>query len=282
MIPSVVVTGASGFIGSKIALELNKDHNLRLIMVSRSGKAQFHVLIDGYQDTPRGDILIHLAEDPERGRVNQSGKSYLEQSGIVMESLLAKGFEKVIYFSSAAVYGDSGSLPYGEDAEVFGSDTYVEAKLANEKLVLAMGGCVVRVANVIGLGMSENNVISDILKQLSVGSGPIQLRNTNPVCDFIWSDDVAIAIKYLIKHGASGIYNVGSGVGTSINDLAQFALNITSQQGRRIVSTHPMARYSYNVLDVSKMQEMYDWSPQLCIAECLKKLIHAYLYKACR
>ena len=74
--------------------------------------------------------------------------------------------------------------------------------------------------------MAENNVLSKILSQVSNG-GPINLRNLSPVRDFILIDDVLSALELLIIKANSGVFNVSSGGGHSIKDLAETVLKIT-------------------------------------------------------
>ena len=272
MTRSVVVTGSSGFIGSALVEKVKQSFGYKIVPVCRSSIDSVYINVSDYRDTPSGDILIHLAEDPDRGHVNSLGTRYVEESGAVLCALLTKGFEKVIYCSSATIYGDKGTIPYSEDSSVHAVDTYVTAKLENERRVLAASGVVVRISNVIGAQMASNNVISDILKQLP-DRNPILVRNDKPICDFVWLDDVIDGLMTLINHGESGVYNIGSGQGTSIRELARIILNIKGQQARMIQSEAIGPPYSFNVLNLNKMKQMYGWTPSKNIYQCLEQLI---------
>lgn len=272
MILSVVVTGASGFIGSALAEWLKKQPDIEVVAVSRTTIDTTHICVEDYGDTPKGNILIHAAEDPDRVRVNLAGESYYKKSVTVLNELLSKGFDKVIYCSSATVYGDTGCQPYAEESPVKSVDNYVRVKLENERRVIAVGGIVVRFSNVIGPGMSPSNVISDILKQLT-GSGSIAVRDDSPVRDFVWLDDVIDGLHILITQGMAGIYNIGSGRGTSVRELAQMAIDMSGQQSRKIKSLVVSPNSSYNVLDIGKMKQMYGWSPKTSMYQCIEQLI---------
>lgn len=273
MATSVIVTGATGFIGNALFKRISVSSHYNVLPVSRSGEdAGFHCL-KNYRDTPKGDVLVHAAEEPDRSLVNQRGKAYLEESAAVLDSLIQNGYGKIIYCSSGAVYGARGSKPYTEKSPVDPSDYYVRAKIQNERRVLAANGIVARISNVIGPGMSGRNVASDVLKQLS-GSGPVVVRNQHPVCDFIWVEDLIEGLISLIDRGKPGIYNLGSGRATTVLELVQTALNITEQAERPIDSINRSADLSYSVLDVDKMKRLFEWSPETNLPIAIERLIN--------
>lgn len=269
---SVVVTGASGFIGSAIVRKLGCVEGTRVFPVSRTETNSKIIYVEDYCNTLTGDVLVHAAEDPDRSRVNQAGEGYFKESVAVVDELLSKGFGKVIYCSSASVYGDGQDKPFSETSPVKSIDNYVRTKLENERQVLAAGGVVVRLSNVIGPNMSPNNVISDILKQLPL-DGPIVIRNERPVRDFIWLDDAVEGLCTLITRGTNDVYNIGSGQGTSVKELVEMALAITGEHHRSIQSITASPKPSYNVLDISKMMHVYGWAPTKNVFQCMKALI---------
>jgi len=69
--PTIVITGASGFIGQHLYAHLTAI-GANVVAVSRKNNAgMLHV--EDYYDSPDGDVLIHLAEEPDRALVNGSG-----------------------------------------------------------------------------------------------------------------------------------------------------------------------------------------------------------------
>jgi len=127
MTMTAVITGASGFIAGNLAGRLQKSRAFDVIAASRAdgridGRAVW-TQVDDYCQTPKGDILVHLAEDPDRARVNTIGDDYRAQSGAVLDALLAKNYQHVIYVFSTAVYGEHGDEPFREDAATQAPDT---------------------------------------------------------------------------------------------------------------------------------------------------------------
>jgi len=273
----VIVTGATGFIGSKLCSKLCKKKEYSITKVTRSKNSKkefFHV--DCYKQTPVGDVLIHLGEDSDRARVNKMGDSYLQTTGSTMDSLLEKSYKKIIYCSSSVVYGDQGIEPFSENMPTYKDDIYSMTKLKNEDKVLMMGevGMVIRFSNVIGSKMSKKNVFSDILKQiLNNESKPVTMRDTNPVRDFILVDDAVDAIIRLMQKEAYGVFNVGSGVPTSINQLVRITLNAAKQNDRKISSNFKKLKYSYNVLNIDKIKKVTNWQPKFTLPKSVDKII---------
>ena len=271
----IVITGATGFIGSALCKKLEEKKEYSIIKVTRSQKLKSGFChVTSYQQTPPGDILIHLGEDPDRSRVNKMGDSYLEITDQVMESLIKKGYKKIVYCSSSIVYGNQGKNLYSENMPTYADDIYTTVKLENEERVLRSGGIVARISNVIGSGMSKNNVLSDILSQLP-GKDSLTIRNINPIQDFISVDDAVDAIASLLKNDISGIYNIGSGVGTSINKLIELVLSVSEQDDREIKSTIKNAGFSYSVLNIEKIKKITGWTPKYLLSQSVKKMLNS-------
>lgn len=266
----VVITGASGFLGYALLRRLT-DAGIRCIATSRRSIAGF-VCVNDYSEAPGGDILVHLAETNDRALANRFGEAGEEQAQRTLGKLLAKGYAKIIYASSAVLYGDDGNSPHLASDPVRAVDSYTRIKLASERAVLERDGVVARFANLYGPGMPAVNVLSDILRQLEK-EGPLVLRDTRPIRDFLWMDDAADAIARMATANASGIFNVGSGIGTSIRELAVMLLAMAGQPARDIASTKTDSVPSYIVTDISKTTEIFGWRPTTMLRAGLRQLL---------
>lgn len=267
---TVVITGAAGFLGRALG-KIAADSGHRVVAVSRrpiAGMTQ----VDDYRRTPGGDVLIHLAEEPDRAVVNRLGDTYVRQVRETVEALARHRYQRVIYASSAAVYGDQRGSPCGIDLKIAASDAYSQAKLSNEGVVLDSEGVVLRLSNLFGPGMSENNVISDILRQVP-GDGPVVVRDDQPVRDYLWVADAATVFNMMIANHYCGLLNVGSGIGSSVRTIAQLALGLVQQGTREILASVPGARPSTNVLDISRTTELLGWTPAYSLRAGLAHLL---------
>jgi len=88
-------------------------------------------------------------------------------------------------------------------------------------------------------------------------------------------DDTVDAIASLLKNDISGIYNIGSGVGTSINKLIELVLSVSEQDDREIKSTIKNAGFSYSVLNIEKIKKITGWTPKYLLSQSVKKMLNS-------
>tara|TARA_B110000003_G_scaffold71989_1_gene73361 strand:- start:840 stop:1670 length:831 start_codon:yes stop_codon:yes gene_type:complete len=266
----IAITGSSGFLGSHIINELIKSEH-QVIPVTRQNISDA-VQVKDYRETPDADLLIHLAEESNRQKVNKIGKKYIDYSSNVTALLTQKFNGNVIYISSGAVYGDQDEEPYKINAPIYATDIYSESKIINERIVLESGGTVLRLSNLYGKGMSSNNVMSKIINQLQ-GNNEIVVNNVSPIRDFILVTDVARLVSLIVQFEAKGIVNVGSGVPTSIFQLIKIFMKVYDCSEKKIVSRTKSNKISINVLDISDTKKKFNWSPSTDLEKNLYLLL---------
>ena len=265
--PKIIITGASGFIGSALISMLKRD-NIEYIGLTRkniTGLTQISSYADYSND--KNSILIHLAQ-PNNSKKESNGEE-IE----LCKKLVSKNWNHIIYISSATVYGDQIDNPRKSDEEIFGYNDYTNVKLKCESIVLSKGGTCLRFSNIYGHKMSSENVISEILSQVSK-SEKIVVENKYPIRDFLWIDDAVNAIIQAIKLKPSGIINVGSGIGTSIEELVKNVLNIINKPDNLIFSKKREKINSFLVLNIDDAKKILNWSPQITLIEGLSKLLN--------
>jgi nucleoside-diphosphate-sugar epimerase len=152
---------------------------------------------------------------------------------------------------------------------------YAITKHACEKEALKVRGTVLRLGNIYGEGMSRFNVFSDILKQIP-GDGPVWVRDTHPMRDFLWINDVVAAFTVAINLKKDGVFNVGSGHGTSIGELARQILEIAGEGDRPVKSKQSASAGSCIVLDISETKRQLGWTPTISLQKGLQMLIEGH------
>jgi nucleoside-diphosphate-sugar epimerase len=266
-----VVTGASGFIARELLKQL-RESGYEALGVARREAGIGTVRVPDYAQTPPGRVLVHLAETADRGVVAREGADGERRSLALMDALLEKPFEHVVYGSSAALYGDAEAHPHGVDESVLVTDGYSRIKRGCELAVLRRGGCVARLVNVYGAGMHVASVTAAILAQVP-GTGPLTLFCGSPVRDFLWVGDAAAGLASMSTARRSGVYNLGTGVGTSIAGLAQEVLALNGEAMRPLVETAPQVRDSRLIVDYSKTERDFGWRPRVALRDGLRRLL---------
>lgn len=259
--PQVLITGASGFLAKSVIKEL-KQQELEVIAVSRHRTDTIgvkNILVQSYFDIPAydGAVCIHLAEP---SLVSQGQENSVDSVELA-KSLLNKGFRKIIYASSAVVYGSSDNFCHTEESLVHPDTAYASRKIKTEQIF--RDHVIARISNVYGNGMSSKNVFSDILAQLDK-DGPLIVRNAAPIRDYVHVKDVARALVKMTTMDKYGIFNVGTGIGTSVHDLANIILKSRNMSNKVIHSlSGPSLDADCLVLNVSKIEKEFGWRPEI-------------------
>lgn len=272
----VVVTGASGFLGRHVVHALARMPGIYAVGTSRRKVAGLQQVVD-YRDAPAGDVLIHLAETSNRGSVNRAGEEYETRALAVLHSLMLKDYAKIVYASSAALYGNEDLHAHDPDDPVHLTDRYARVKRLGEMLLLeSANGMAVRLSNVYGPGMSAANVISTIVSQVP-GEGPVEVMDTEPVRDFLWVEDAAAGMVALARQERlePRVFNLGTGVGTSIGRLAREALRVSGQPEREVRARSQSSHRSTLIVSPAETTRACGWLPRTMLSEGLHRLLEA-------
>ena len=252
----VFVTGAAGFIGSHTCDQLlaaghtvlgadnfrtGRATNLSAAKThSRFSFAQCDLTeagrLDGLVENFRPDAIIHLAALVSvQESVENPGLNFrlnVELTQCVAEAARKNGVKRVVFASSAAVYGNVREMPVRENADKYPISPYGAAKLASEALLLghaAAFGFTVRCQryfNVFGPRQDPaspySGVISIFCDRLRAGKAPAIYGDGEQTRDFISVRDVARAnvIAATAPGLVSGVANICTGEATSLNRLA--------------------------------------------------------------
>lgn len=272
MADSIVITGASGFLGQALMRHLRTSGFL-VTGFSRQ-RVPGLMTIANYADMPifENAILIHLAQDS-----NASG-SFGEKDIDLCKSLIDMPWKHVVYVSSAVVYGDAKEYLRQPNEEVFSFSDYSRVKIACEKIVSEVGGTSLRISNLYGPGMNTDTAINVIVRQIP-GKAPLELMTIFPIRDFLWIEDAVSCLINACNIRPSGILNVGTGKGIAIGDLAKLALNIAGESYRPVVGKVGFDRISCLILDISKTKSLLNWSPVTDISDGLFNLLKEKLHE---
>ncbi|VFR50062.1 UDP-glucose 4-epimerase [plant metagenome] len=176
------------------------------------------------------------------------------------------------------------AVPTREDDPVRPASIYAATKYAQEDLVriacesLGMGYAILRFQNVYGEGQSLKNPYTGIL---SIFSTRIRRGLDLPIFedglesrDFVHVDDVARAVHACLRAGEpiDRIINVGSGVGTSVMEVArQLVLSLGIEVPVRVTAQYRLGDIRHNVADITRLAELLPGGPRVGLAEGLDR-----------
>jgi UDP-glucose 4-epimerase len=214
----------------------------------------------------------------------------------VLEACHNNGVKNFVFASSAAVYGDVKELPISEDQTLRPLSPYGTSKMLAEQHVLSYNK-LKKIQNIISLRIfnvygnsksSANDVVSKFASRLTKGLPPIIYGNGKHTRDFISVDDVADAILLSVKAmeelknnnnynlGSSPIFNIGTGIATSVNELAHKMINMSGLELNPIYVNRSqddgVILHSY--ADTAKAKEVLHFVPKKDIDDGLRELLN--------
>lgn len=284
----VLVTGAGGFIGTAVVAALieagadiralsgpdgpkkkNRRAPVELTTADILDRVALKKALHGI------DTVVHLAgpssvadsyaHPDETRRVHFAGTVGL------LEECAAADVRRVVYMSSAEVYGRPTTQRVAEDHPLRPLSPYGMAKADAERTVTASGqsggrtSTILRPFSVYGPATSERSLVGSVLAQ-AAGGGPIVVADRRPVRDFVFVNDVADAVVLACARTAYGCsaFNVGSGVGTSVAEIADLIAASMPARPRVVEDTarrRPEADEIFSlVADVTQSANTLGWT----------------------
>ena len=203
----------------------------------------------------------------------------------VMEACVAKGVKRLVYSSSASVYGDAVREPMDEDHPFNNKNFYGATKIAGEAMLRAfhhrygLDYVGLRYMNVYGPRQDYHGayiaVIMKMLDAIDRGESPTIMGDGSEAFDFVAVEDCGRANVCAMKADATDeFYNVGTGVRTPLKELAEMLLELTgSDREIKYVERSQATLVTNRVGDPRKASEQIGFTAQIGLREGLKKLI---------
>jgi UDP-glucose 4-epimerase len=295
----VMVTGGAGFIGyhlchklSQLTDDLTIYDNLssgKMENVKDNPKAKFvegDILdVKKLCSQPKADLIYHLAA--------QVVVPYSMENPLIDFDINAKGTlcvlekarkddAKLVFASSAAIYGNPTQLPTSEDYGFHPFSCYGLSKVVGEEYCqmyreqYGLDIVITRFANVYGLRC--HGVIHDFLEKLAKNPNKLEIIGTGQQArDFVHVSDIAEALTLVADEKAFGkTYNLGFGETTKIIDLAKMILKILNLTSKTYVTTTGQS-WQGDIdtiwFDITKAKTELGWTPKIRIEDHLRTLI---------
>ena len=289
-----IVTGGAGFIGSHVAEALvargDELHVLDSLVTGSREKvpegAELHVgdiRTDARElfAAVRPEVCVHLAAQADVGTSVERPEYDAEVNVLgtvqVLEAARAHGTHVVFSSTGGAIYGDCDG-PAAEDAPRQPISPYGISKLAGEEYV---GGwnrlfgshhVSLRFANVYGARQEatlEGGVIAIFLERMAAGEPTTIFGDGKQTRDFIYVGDIVRGVLAAIEH-AGGVYNIGTGIETSVNELHAACRRVTGVDREPEYAEERPGEIWRSVTDPGLAARELGWRAEASLEEGLK------------
>ncbi len=286
----ILITGVAGFIGSNLARRLQKEgHELFGYDDFSTGAienlAGIKIKMVPEISLANPELIFHIglpSSTPiyrnDRHKVTEAVRTTMH----VLE-LAHKNKCHVVYASSSSIY-NGNNAPYKEDMPVSVTDFYTEARYFVERLaklysefygVTTVG---LRFFSVYGPGERRKGVYANVVTQfmdlIKAGKSPEIYGNGEQTRDFTYVDDVIDALILASKHKKTDIFNVGTGVEHSFNDVINLLNKQLGTSVRATYKKNPLKNYVGKTLaDTEKANDVLRFKAKYSLEDGIKHLM---------
>ena len=301
---TVMVTGGLGYIGSHVVRDLRErgwrvrvlDNRYRCDPATASEIAA----LDGVE-VVEGDIrYAHMVESAVQGVeavvhlaavcMNKSIADPTESLDVnlmgtqnVLDAASRASVRRIVYASSASVYGNPITLPMKEDDKLAPITPYCVAKLAGEQMLdfyarrANLSWLALRFFNVYGPGQPTDayytSVVVTFLNRLAAGESPVIDGRGDQSMDFVHVSDVARSVGMALDSDATGQpLNVGTGTQTTIAELAEILVRLLGSDVQPIYRPREVL-VTRRTASIERIEEVLGWRPTVDIEEGIASVL---------
>lgn len=297
----IAVSGGAGFIGSHVVDQMIElGHSVVVIddlsrgkRININGRAGFYktnIASEKAREVislTRPEVLIHHAAQMDV-RVSVSDPLFDAKVNIVgtlnlLEACLATGCKQVLFASTGgAIYGDSETIPTGEEAPKAPVSPYGVAKLAVENYLhyyhvqYGLSYVALRYANVYGPRQDpfgEAGVVAIFASRLLKGEQAVINGEGKQTRDYVYVGDVVAANVAALSLEGEHAINIGTGIETDVNELYRYIRKAVPSDCEAEHGAAKPGEQLRSCLAWDRAREVLDWSPRVELEEGLKRTV---------
>lgn len=298
----VLVTGALGVIGRRLTKRL-QEAGAMVIGLDVSGASEVlekDCLINGnmmdlkvvdralrqLSQIPRPKAAVfHLAGMSDANQCEIDPTAAVEQNVVLttnlLEACVKNKIRRIIYPSTAYVYGTSYDQPIEEGFALNPEGVYPLTKVLAEEAIKGYArfadlSCdIFRISNIYGPDSKKNTIFGTMLDQAKFKNS-VFLHNLQPVRDFIFIEDVIETFARSLLYGEEkgcAIFNLSTGNGTSVGELARTFCRLKDWPPEAVKCDNEAGKKSVLVLSNQRLYQRLRWKPSIDIVEGIRKTL---------
>jgi UDP-glucose 4-epimerase len=293
----LLITGGAGFIASHVAdAAIERGHSVVIVddlsmgkMENVNPRAKFikmdirdHAMSGLFREEQFDVVMHHAAQMDVRKSVDDpqfDASVNIVGTINLLENAKEFGVKKFTFASTGgAIYGEQDYFPADEEHPLRPLSPYGIAKLAVEKYlfyynaVFGLQYIALRYANIYGPRQNphgEAGVIAIFASKMFAGEQPVINGDGKQTRDYTYVGDIVRANMFALEYGKSGIFNVGTGIETDVNQLFTYLKKFI---GSKCSEQHAPAKKGEqlrSVLNYSKIKNVFGWEPAVSLEDGL-------------
>lgn len=291
---TILVTGATSFLGSSLIRELEKDKKLRIIKTSLHGNTKQGIekldltqfaKVKKFIQKNKPEIIFHFAALVNLTRDYDTARKCIDANITATLNLLEacsdSTLKRFIFSSTEEVYG-SNILPYKETVIPNPPSMYSISKIAGEELceyyskIIGFRLIVLRIGTLYGPGSQPDRFLTSIFKSAVAGK-QIRLNSGKLKRDYIYISDAVDALVKSMKKifRKNEIINIGGSTSISLRRFIEMTVKSAKSKSKIIFNAFPdrIGEARLQKMDISKAKRLLKWEPKIDLAVGIKKSI---------
>ena len=256
------------------------------------GDIRDRAFVDSVLDKEKIDAVIHFAANSLVGESMTNPLKYYDNNvngtKVLLQSMVAHGLNKIVFSSTAATYGEPERVPILETDRTEPTNAYGETKLSMEKMfkwtdrahglkyvsLRYFNACGAHISGQIGEAHKPETHLIPLILQVPLGQreainifgNDYPTKDGTCIRDYIHVTDLAqahiLAVDYLMKGNDSNIFNLGNGVGFTVNEVIETARKVTGHPIPAVMAERRAGDPEQLIASSEKAKTILGWKPE--------------------